>query len=270
MEWQQYILAGGVETIIKQRLSYIFEKDKKLRRLKKRIYIFVITVAVFFISMVASGQKKKPMNKSWYDEQPLHFGFSVGFNSMDFDITKSQDYLAIDSIYPEVSLITPGINIQVIMDLRPSKYLDIRFLPGVSFGQRSIIYYKEQNVVNDLQKVESSFLEFPLLLKYKGMRLNNVRPYVISGLNFRHDLAGRKEFDDEEPVYLRLHRADLYYEIGAGLDMYLPYFKLAIELKMSNGLRNILVDDPYPGQPQYVNAIEALKSRMWVLAFHFE
>jgi len=259
-----------LNTIFIRRLSFIFGIAKKLKRLKKGINIFLITAAVFLISSTASGQKKKPMNKSWYDEQPLHFGFSIGFNSMDFDITRSQDYLDIDSLYSEVSFLTPGINIQVVIDFRPAKHLDIRFLPGVSFGQRNVMFYKDQEVVNDLQKVESSFLEFPLLLKYKGMRLNNVRPYVVTGLNFRHDLAGRKEYDDEKPVYLRLHRSDLYYEAGAGLDMYLPYFKLAIEIKMSNGLRNVLVDDPAPGYPQYVNAIEVLKSRIWVIAFHFE
>ena len=41
-----------------------------------------------------------------------------------------------DSLYPEVSKLNPGINIQIVTDLRPAKYLDIRFLPGVSFGQR--------------------------------------------------------------------------------------------------------------------------------------
>ena len=222
------------------------------------------------LQLTSVAQKQKPKNKSWYDEKLLHFGFSIGFNTMDFNITPDNDFFSSDSLYPEVSFLKPGINIQVVMDLRPSEYFDIRFLPGVSFGQRQINYYKGQQIFNDEQKVESSFLEFPLLLKYKGMRLNNVRPYVVGGLNFRHDLAGRKEYDDEEAVYIRLHRSDLYYELGAGLDFYLPFFKLAVELKMSNGLRNILVDDPAPGYPEFVNAVGKLKSQIWIIAFHFE
>ena len=176
----------------------------------------------------------------------------------------------VDSLYPEVSLLQPGINIQVIIDYKPLKYVDLRFLPGVSFGQRNMVFYKGQEVYNDQQKLESSFLEFPLLVKTKGNRLNNFRPYLVGGLNFRYDLAGRKEYDDEEPIYLRLHRADLYYELGAGLDIYLPFFKLAVELKMSTGLRDVLVQEPAYGHQQYANAIEALHSRIWVLAFHFE
>jgi hypothetical protein len=217
-----------------------------------------------------SAQKEKPMNKSWYDEKLLHFGFSLGFNTMDFNITPSQEYLEIDSVYPEVTRLNPGINIQIVTDLHPSRYIDIRFLPGVSFGQRNIRYYKNQVLYNEQQRIESSYMEFPLLLKYKGDRLNNVRPYVVTGLNYRYDLAGKKEFDEERPVYIRVKRPDLYYEVGAGLDFYLMYFKLSIELKMSNGIRNILVNDAASGHQEFRNAIDKMRSQIWVLAFHFE
>lgn len=237
-------------------------------RLNKRTYIILITL--FLIPYTLSGQKAKPMNRSWYDEKMLHFGFSIGFNTMDFNITPSQDYLETDSLYPEVTRLNPGINIQIVTDLHPSRYIDIRFLPGVSFGQRNVRYYKEQVIYNQQQRVESSFMEFPLLIKYKGDRLNNVRPYVVGGLNYRYDLAGKKEFDEERPVYIRLKRSDLYFETGAGLDFYLPYFKFSVEIKMSNGLRNILVDDAAPGHLQFRYAIEKMRSQIWILAFHFE
>jgi hypothetical protein len=69
---------------------------------------------------------------------------------------------------------------------------------------------------------------------------------------------------------MRLKRADLYYEIGAGIDFYLPYFKLTIEAKMSNGLFDVLVHDPDDRNPEYVNSIQSMRSQMWVLSFHFE
>jgi hypothetical protein len=216
------------------------------------------------------SQRQKPKNDSSYDEKPLHFGFSLGFNVMDFKITPSQTYLQADSLYPDVSVLNPGINIQVVTNLRPGKYFDFRFLPGVSFGQRNVRYFVNGVPFNERQRLESSFLEFPFLLKFKGERLNNVRPYLIGGINYRYDLAGKKEYDDEKPIYLRLKRSDLYYEIGAGLDFYLPYFKLSVELKMSQGTRDVLVHEPAPGYPQYANAIERMQSQIWILAFHFE
>jgi hypothetical protein len=234
-----------------------------------RFYI-AITVIFLLIPITSFSQKQKPKNESWYDEKLLHFGFSLGFNTMDFNITPSQEYLAVDSLYPEVTILNPGINIQIVTDLRPARNLDLRFLPGVSFGQRVIRFYKNEELYNDQQRLESSFLEFPLLLKYKGERLNNVRPYVIGGLNYRYDLAGKKEYDDEKPIYLRLKRPDLYYELGAGMDFYLTYFKLSVELKMSTGFANVLYKDNPPGHPEYNSAIEKMRSQIWILAFHFE
>lgn len=232
-------------------------------------------LAVFmFFSVCVTAQKQKPKNESWYDDKILHFGFSVGFNTMDFRITPSLANMKADTLYPEVTRLNPGINIQIITDYKPAKNFDIRFLPGVSFGQREVKFYRNKvlDTFRPPQRIESSFLEFPLLLKYKGMRLNNVRPYLIGGLNFRYDLAGKKEYDEEKPIYLRLKRSDLYYEFGPGFDFYLPYFKLSVELKMSNGLRDVLVHVPAPGlnNYKYSNAIEKMRSQMWIIAFHFE
>jgi hypothetical protein len=172
------------------------------------------------IPVAAAAQKAKPKNDSNYDERLLHFGFSMGLNTMDFNAKMNPSDT--NNWTAEVVALKPGINIQIVMDYRPTTYLDVRFLPGVSFGQRNLNFYDEDGVlVNDEQQLESSFLEFPLLLKAKGMRLNNSRPYLIGGINFRYDLAAKKEYDEESAVYMRLRKADLYYEIGAGVDFYL-------------------------------------------------
>jgi len=236
-----------------------------------RVIVRLLVVFVLLSSFSSLfGQKAKPKNVSWYDDKFLHFGFCLGFNTMDFVITPSQKYLESDSLYPEVSILNPGINIQIVTDIRPAEYFDIRFLPGVAFGQRNVRFYKNRVLENERQRLESSFIEFPILLKFKGERLNNVRPYVIGGINYRYDLAGKKEYDEEKPIYLRIKRSDLYFEFGPGLDFYLPYFKLSVELKLSNGLRDVLVHEPAPGYPQYARAIEKMRSQIWVLSFHFE
>jgi hypothetical protein len=223
---------------------------------------------MLLIPVFLAAQRAKPKNDSNYDDRLLHFGFSMGINSMDF-IAKMRPE---SDMKAEVVALKPGINIQIVTDYRPATYLDLRFLPGVSFGQRTINFYnKDAEKVYDTQ-IESSFLEFPLSLKAKGMRLNNSRPYLIGGLNFRYDLAGKKEFDDPgvngSESFIRLNKADLYYEVGAGIDFYLPYFKLTIEAKMSSGLRDVL--NYNVGFPPYFNEIESLKSQIWVLSFHFE
>lgn len=227
-----------------------------------------IILLLLLMPFVLVAQKAKPRNDSNYDDRLLHFGFSMGINTMDFNVKMKSD----SELNAEVISLKPGINIQIVTDYRPATYLDIRFLPGVSFGQRTINFYDQAGTRVYETQIESSFLEFPLSLKAKGMRMNNSRPYIIGGMNFRYDLAGKKEFENPGAnggaSYLRLNKADLYYEVGAGIDFYLPYFKLTIEAKMSNGLRDVL---NYNAEyPYYFNEISSLRSQMWVLSFHFE
>ena len=58
-------------------------------------------------------------------------------------------------------------------------------------------------------------------------------------------------------------------KLGAGLDFYLAYFKLSVELKMSNGMSDVLVKEYDPRHPEYVNAIEKMKSQIWVTFISF-
>ena len=226
-----------------------------------------IIILLLLMPLLLVAQKAKPKNDSNYDDRLLHFGFSMGINTMDFIVNNKAE----SDLKAEIVSLNPGINIQIVTDYRPSTYLDLRFLPGVSFGQRNVNFYDLSGAKwGETQVIESSFLEFPLSLKAKGMRLNNSRPYLLAGVNFRYDLAGKREYDIDRPVYIRLKRPDLYYEVGAGIDFYLPYFKLTIEAKMSTGLFDVMVHEPFPGFEEYVTSIGSLRSQIWSLSFHFE
>lgn len=230
-----------------------------------------ILFILLLVPWLAFSQKQKVKNNSVYDMKTIHFGFTVGLNTLDFALYPSKT--AVDSaIIPNATVLHPGFNINVVSSLRLNKHMNLRFLPGISFGQRTIHYYDKYSgeVFSKNQKIESSFLEFPLIIKYKSERINNFRPYLIAGLNYRLDLAAKKEYDLEKQNYVRLKRSDMYTEVGFGIDFFLLYFKFSTELKYSIGSRNVLVDEPVPGYEYYVNSIDKLKSRMWILSFHFE
>ena len=113
-------------------------------------------------------------------------------------------------------------------------------------------------------------MEFPMIIKYKSKRINNFRPYLVGGANYRIDLAARKEYDYKDKVFLRLRRSDIYYEVGFGIDFYNKYFKFSTELKLAVGMLDVLVHDPATSNPHYVTAIDKLQSNLWLLSFHFE
>lgn len=214
--------------------------------------------------------KKGVPNLRSFDEKKLHFGFLIGVNTTDFRINHSGARTPENgqtARYAEMLKITPGINLGIVSNLRLTNYLDLRFLPGISFGQRDLSFIDEHGAIDEQTlKIKSTFLEFPLLLKYSAKRMHNVKPYLIGGFNTRYDLA--KDVQDR----LLLKSLDGYVEAGAGLDFYLGYFRLSVELKASIGLTNVhnpagtgeLFDLPY------TQAIDQLKSRWFGLTFYFE
>lgn len=223
------------------------------------------------IHFVLNAQVKKPQNDPGYDYKRLHFGFTVGLNVMDMAIKRNLE----DGLFVDLTRIDPGFQVTIVSDLRLNQNLNLRFLPGISFGQRKFSYYQIDSLLNykDLKriiKVESSFLEFPLHVKYRSLRLNNYRPYLIGGLNCRYDMASRKEYNEEEDILIRLKPFDVYLEGGFGIDYYLPYFKFAPEIKVGMGLLNVLVDTPSDFAPQYVRSMRKIRSFVVMLNFHFE
>jgi hypothetical protein len=227
---------------------------------------------LFLIPGMLQGQEKKPQNLPAFDYKTLHWGFTVGLNYLDFAVQRKD---APNYVYADVMGFQPaGFQVNVVSDLRLTDYWTLRFLPGINLGSRRFVYYDVSGSVatEDYSMTAiSSFLDFPLLLKYRSERVNNYRPYVVGGLSFRYDMSARREFDLDDDDRIRLKPADLYVELGFGVDNYLQFFKYSTELKLAIGLRNMLVtDDPFPGAEQYVESLSAMRSYMVMLNFHFE
>lgn len=224
------------------------------------------------LASLAIAQMPKVKNDPNHDDKPIHFGFSLGFNMMDYRIEHSQAALD-DGVYIGLHKLRPGINIHAIANLRLTDDLDLRALPGISFGEREMLFQSASDDTVYKYKAESSYLELPILFKYKSKRLNNFRPYLIGGGNFRYDLSGKDEYKSDQ--LLIINRFNIYGEIGFGLDFYLTYFKFATEIKYSVGLSNILLrSDKHGNLPvefaQYTNYIDKLNSHIVTVLFHFE
>jgi hypothetical protein len=239
-----------------------------------------------FYPILLQAQKDKVLRDPGHDDSWLHFGFSLGVNTMDFNIRQSK--MAVDSgIYTEVSQLRPGFHVHALSNLRLARNFDLRFTPGIAFGGVREINYVTNSTLIDPDdnpvKIESNFLEFPLLVKYKSKRLNNFRPYLIGGTNLRVDLAATKKTwgrSRKENNLLLVKPFDLYYEIGTGFDFYLEFnLKVAIEFKYSVGVNNVLRTSihkngdtiiPDPQDAVYTDAIDRLFSRMFMITLHFE
>lgn len=208
-------------------------------------------------------------NLAGYDYKRYHFGFVLGLNQMDFHIKPIEDYKPLDSLYILESYPEWGFYLGIVSDLRLGQYFDLRFIPTLAFGDRNLEYlisYKDTIFYRQLKRVESTTLEFPLLLKYKSMRMTNFRAYILGGFKYTLDLASKQEKKDDDEVLVKIKKHDFAYELGVGFDYYFEYFKFSTELKMSYGIRDLLVRD----NTIFTSPIQKLNSKVFMISFLFE
>jgi hypothetical protein len=259
-----------------------------------RIKRFLIIVVMLFMYGAVNAQMWGVPNLTTFDDRTIHFGFTLGLNTLDmgfshyytldknptFDPSEVENlnpaYLAeIDSVgrmvRADIATLTPGFSVAIVSNLRLTENLDLRFLPGLSFGSRQVVF----NVpIHDLNKpsntdkytFRSTYLDFPLLIKYKSKRIINQRPYLIGGVATRVDISKSAKED-----LIQTRRMSFYAEAGMGWDTYLQFFRLSTELKYSFGLNNSLAGLPGDPQPKYFSqAFKKLTAHMLTLSFHFE
>ncbi|MEJ5264572.1 MAG: porin family protein [Bacteroidales bacterium] len=237
--------------------------------------IFLIIIFASILGVVGFAQKEKVKHNPEYDDKPIHFGYTLGINVMDFSFGRY--YLRnpnTDTLYADLTRLNLGFQVGMIADFRLGEYLNFRVLPSFNFGQRDLIFFvnKGKDGMQPVKtfKIESSMLDLPLQLKYKAKRINNYRPYLIFGSSVRYDLAAKKKYKIDDEEFILLRPFDVYGELGFGIDFYLPYFKFSTELKLSLGFLDILNHTPPEVHPEYVNALRKLNSQMLMLSFHFE
>ena len=207
-----------------------------------------------------------PLNLPNYDNKPIHFGFLIGLNTLDFKL------IPVSNIYDELFVIQSqnqkGFNLGVVSNARLRNNLDFRFIPTLSLAERRIFYSLNVNSIltNENKKIESTFVEFPVSIKYKSSRYNNGRAYIMTGLKYSLDLASQRNIDDEGLEIVKIKKDDFLYEIGLGLDFYLPYFKFSPEIKANFGLTNLVVNDG----SIYSRSIKGMQTRGFSISFTFE
>lgn len=218
------------------------------------------------------AQKKKPQNLPKHDHHLFNFGFTLGINSTDFKVQQENDLHFNDSLMVIESTPGSGFNLGIVSEMKIGNNLNLRFIPQLSFTERNMVY--KLNIAGKesetKKNVQSTFLQFPVDLKLKSERINNYRFYVMAGAQSTIDMASQKKVDqgtnDPYKTILKIEKNDMGYYIGAGMDMYLQFFRFSPEIKMFHGLNNLVVKD----KSVFSKSIYALHSKIFLVSFIFE
>ena len=241
----------------------------------RHIAIFALLVSA--LTAVAQDNDKI-LNRQYADMKRVHYGFSVGVNFQDLNITNN-GYVTEDgqSWFAEIPNHSPGFCVNVLADLRLSNHFNLRFSPGMYFGNKVVRYFNanapedplEPSIKTQRQNVKATYIVVPIDVKFSARRHHNIRPYFTGGVTGLYDLS------KERPEQIRVKDFDVMLTVGMGCDFYLPFFKLIPELKFCYSLMDAFdkhhVDELRDASKlPYARSVSAAHTKMIVLTLYFE
>lgn len=231
----------------------------------------ILVIAILLLPFVAAAQDvgTRRGNLANYYHEKLHFGFTLGVNRTNFQIHSSGHFERFDSLKWVRSAPKFGFNLGIIAEVRLHEYITLRFIPNLSFAERNLQYYFEGfDTIVRTKTIESTFINFPLDLKLRSKRVGNFGAYLLAGGGYSLDLASKRKTVNTTgtDAIVKLKRDDFFYEVGAGAEFYLQYFKFAIEGKLTMGTKNLLIKD----NSIYSNPIDKLNSKIFLISITFE
>lgn len=241
-----------------------FTQLQKNKMNKLFVYIFIFSGLYSYSQAGRSLFGKDPIiNLENFDKQRMHWGYFLGFNSYDFKF---------DYVNPGVDVEvkgTTGFNVGLVGNLRLHEHVDLRFEPGLYYTQRNLSFSGFENSYDRLREVKSTYINFPLLLKFSSLRTGNIRPYLLGGVSRTLNLSSNEQAkDDNLSGRFRMKRWTNNYELGFGIDVYFEYFKFSPSIRGVFGFENEIIHDNAPDSP-YTGNISSMKTRGVFINFTF-
>jgi hypothetical protein len=233
------------------------------------IYGIILTTLLATLPGYALAQRGG-RNLYDFEYRNFHFGTMLGTNTTTYSYTLNPANIEGDSIKQIAINRMPGFAIHIpVVSWNPHSTVNIRTVPSISFHETefSYTYLSKGKLKTKATRTQPTLLNFPILLKLNTKRINNFSAYAISGFSYSIDLASQEDVDQglAEQI-LKLKKHDFAYHVGGGFDFYMPYFKFGMEIKLSNGLTNLLIqDDTFFSSP-----LSSLKSHTWWFSITFE
>ena len=231
----------------------------------KKIFIGFILI-IFSVNNI-NAQKKDIVeyHQNW-DKQKIFWGYYLGVNMKDYKIT----YLTDDNTFINVTT-SMGFNVGLIGDFRLHNNISIRLEPGLSSNTKELDFtYISGGPQDSIRKVNATYLRVPLLLKFNTNRYNNIRPYVIGGVSYDYNFSSNQDNpEDNSNGEFRMKKSNFSYELGIGIDIYLPYFIFSPSIRGVFAITDELVRDNDPNS-EWTGNIDFFGTRgvFLKLAFH--
>jgi hypothetical protein len=236
-----------------------------------RFLSFFILFIVF--PVFSWSQHQRLENYKNFDRSYVQFGVQFGINTAGFNLVPKVDayssfgYRSIE-VKPQ-----PGLTIGMLTSLKlGAPILHLRFVPTFSFQERVINYYSNPKIVGgkevfNEERVNSSNVDLPLLLQVRTMRYGNFTSYFVGGMQYSVDLqSAQDKTQNIVDPFIKLDKKYWMGQTGIGVEFFSEFFKLCLELKYSQGFKNVLIQD----NSAVSNPLQSLKNNAWIFTVTME
>lgn len=222
-------------------------------------YFFLSLIFCLYCSIMSSQ-----MNFYEKGSKALYWGISLSVNQSNFAIDRKPFSALNDTVRDVTSSFGPGFNLGLIGNWQFNKYFDLRIIPSMVFGEKIVNFETTNSLLEN--RVNTTYLTFPLMMRFKSEPVKDWRLFVLGGIKFDYNIVPQ-DITLADPERLRLKKAGLSYEYGIGLQYFFPYFIFSPELKFSHSFFNMLDG----GQNSFNNStINGVYPRTLTLSINFE
>ncbi|GAB2975784.1 hypothetical protein GCM10027049_08060 [Mucilaginibacter puniceus] len=215
-----------------------------------------LTLILLFICCADCLAQKVPAWGGGSDLKDLGFGFTFSYIGSYYKIDKALDWQTpfidpvnntpvTNTLNSISSSYASGFGVGFLTRYRLTEHLEARVAPSLIFADRVVKYtYVNQDPINKL--VTSTAVDFPLSLKLKSDRMDNLRVYLMGGVKLTQAISSKYNSDvDLPPIDKIVKNVNRYgsYEVGLGCEIYFEFFKLSPEIKISNSFGNVMLHD---------------------------
>ncbi|KQS32758.1 porin family protein [Dyadobacter sp. Leaf189] len=233
-----------------------------LHRAKVILGMLVLLIAAQDCMAQGIGYRRKHLE--YYDDKPIHYGILFAVPFTRFNIRHNDDFLQKDSAFVIQSPTQASFRMGFTVNAFLTDHFDLRTTPSVSLYERQV-KFSYPNAADRVEKRESTWIEVPLLLKYKSLRRVNSRMYMLAGVTFgvetnvkRNRGGGSAKLDTKS--------TDFSIDYGVGYEQFFEFFKFAPELRFSHGLTNML----QPSKNSVGSGISKMSTHTVTLYLNFE
>lgn len=225
--------------------------------------------AILLISKNLLAQREQW--RSGHDALPYYFGATLGYNLSSLSAQKSAKFLQDDSILVAEPAASGGISIGFHATVKLAKHWQARFNPQIILGGARYFNYTLGSKKLDESTAQgftlpTTLVTFPFSFKFNSDRIDNFRTYLLFGVKADVDLTANSASRNQEN-FIKLKKYSYGIEAGIGFNIFLRFFTLSPELKISYGLNDIHDRNP---NLKYSSVFSEIKPRMIMFSLHFE